>query len=266
MALNTVTARSADGTEIVAEIAGEGPVLVMTHGTGDTRLGFRRLAPLLTDRFTVALMDRRGRGISGDADDYALEREMEDVAAMAETFDAPINLFAHSLGGVFAIEGCLRTKNVRKLMLYEPPIRQWQDAKRRALIDQWAVMIEAGDRDGVIDSHLRDYINALPEAIDRARSRPDAWADRLRMAHTIPRELIAMRSYDFRPEKFAEIGIPVRLLLGGDSPEWSQDIAGKLHGAIPGSDIVVLPGQRHFAMMTAPELLAEEIARFFLDA
>jgi pimeloyl-ACP methyl ester carboxylesterase len=260
----TVTARSADGAQIACEVTGDGPVLVMTHGTGDTRVGFRRVAPVLAERFTVCLMDRRGRGISGDREAYALEREMEDVAAMAEAFDAPINLFAHSLGGVFAIEGAMRTKNIRRLMLYEPPIVQWQDEARRALIDKWARLIEEGNREGVILSHLGEYIRAQPAAIERARARPDAWAERLAMAHTIPRELLAMRGYDFRPEKFAGIGIPVRLLVGSESPDWARNVASRLREAIPGSDIVTLPGERHFAMITAPELLAAEITRFFL--
>lgn len=261
-----VTARSPDGAEIACEATGDGPVLVMTHGTGDTRAGFRRIAPLLAKRFTVCLMDRRGRGISGDREAYALEREMEDITAIAGAFDAPINLFAHSLGGVFAIEGAMRTTNVHRLMLYEPPIVQWQDAARRKLIDDWAAMIARGDREGVILSHLGEYIRAQPAAIERARANAEAWAARLAMAHTIPRELLAMRGYDFRPEKFASIGIPVRLLVGSESPDWARDVAARLAAAIPGSDIVTLDGERHFAMLTAPERLAEEIERFFLDA
>jgi pimeloyl-ACP methyl ester carboxylesterase len=36
----------------------------------------------LAKRFTVFYYDRRGRGDSGDTSSYALEREVEDIAAL----------------------------------------------------------------------------------------------------------------------------------------------------------------------------------------
>ena len=59
-------ATSADGTRLGCVIDGAGPPLVLVHGTGDTHAGFRRIRPLLARHFTLYLMDRRGRGVSGD--------------------------------------------------------------------------------------------------------------------------------------------------------------------------------------------------------
>jgi hypothetical protein len=42
------------------------------------------LAELLADRFTVINYDRRGRGDSGDAEPYAVEREIEDLQALLD--------------------------------------------------------------------------------------------------------------------------------------------------------------------------------------
>ena len=43
-----------------------------------------RLLPELEQHFTVYAIDRRGRGGSGDAVEYVIEREFEDVAAVVD--------------------------------------------------------------------------------------------------------------------------------------------------------------------------------------
>ena len=52
-------------------------------------------------------MDRRGRGASGDTPPYAIEREFEDVAAVADALAAeaghPIDVVGHSYGGRAAL-------------------------------------------------------------------------------------------------------------------------------------------------------------------
>lgn len=47
---------------------------------------------MLAELFTVYSIDRRGRGESGDADAYAIEREFEDVAAVVESTDESVLL------------------------------------------------------------------------------------------------------------------------------------------------------------------------------
>ena len=73
-------------------------------------------------------VDRRGRGGSGDSDDYAIEREFEDVAAVANAFKEPANLLGHSYGALCALEAALFTRNVRKLVLYEPTVNVTDEA------------------------------------------------------------------------------------------------------------------------------------------
>ena len=78
------SAVSPDGSEVACEVVGQGTAILLVHGTADDRLGFDRVAPLLADRFTLYMMDRRGRGLSTrQAPDYAIEREFEDIAALA---------------------------------------------------------------------------------------------------------------------------------------------------------------------------------------
>jgi pimeloyl-ACP methyl ester carboxylesterase len=257
-------ATSADGTRIGCVLDGAGPPLVLVHGTGDTHGGFRRIRPLLARHFTLYLMDRRGRGVSSDQDAYSLDREFEDVAAVIDAVAEPVNLFAHSFGAMCALEGALRARNLRRLCCYEPSTnRLMSDRTRESTIDEMCRLIAEGDRDGVVTIHLRNIIHTADEVIERHRAQTAAWAARLAMAHTMPRELHALRSHPFEPERYASLRVPVRFLLGEKTVGRGPETARRLVEAIPGAELVVLLGQGHFGYITVPELVTEKLIEFF---
>ena len=113
---------SLDGTRIAVHRSGEGPPLVLVHGAAADHSRWRPVLPALERRFTVLAVDRRGRGGSGDAAAYALEREVEDVVAVVEAAGEPVALLGHSHGAVCALEAARLTGGVRALVLYEPPL------------------------------------------------------------------------------------------------------------------------------------------------
>src|SRR5712692_2003132 len=92
--------------------------------------------------FTVWTLDRRGRGASGDATAYALERECEDIAAVIDAIGGAVHVLGHSFGGLCALEAALLTPHLGRLILYEPTTllghRNWHgasDAHVQALLD-----------------------------------------------------------------------------------------------------------------------------------
>jgi len=95
---------------------------VLVHGTGGSYKRWSPILPALEKQFTVYAVDRRGRGESTDSAPYAIECEFEDVAAVVDSFGEPVNLLGHSFGAVCSLEASLRTSNLRKLILYEPPL------------------------------------------------------------------------------------------------------------------------------------------------
>jgi pimeloyl-ACP methyl ester carboxylesterase len=260
------TATSADGTPIGCVVDGNGPPLLMIHGTGDTHLGWRRVRQLLNQRFTLYLMDRRGRAVSGDNPVYALEREWEDVAAVLDAIGEPVNLFAHSFGAMCALEGMLRCHpgSLRRSVIYEPSVnRTLGNPARGAAIDEMGRLIAAGDREAVVTLHLSRIINLPEEAIAKQRALTESWATRLGMAHTMPRELLALRDYEFDPAHFAGIAAPMRILVGEKSAAHSHATARSLTQAVPGAELLILAGQGHFAMLTAPDRFTEALTDFF---
>jgi hypothetical protein len=75
--------RSADGTVIGYRQVGGGPGIVLVRGGGQSSQNLMTLAGRLSDRFTVYVPDRRGRGMSGPyREDHGLRHEIEDLAKL----------------------------------------------------------------------------------------------------------------------------------------------------------------------------------------
>lgn len=245
------TILSADGTTIAYERTGAGPPLVLVHGSSSSGVGWARSLPALARHATTYAIDRRGRGGSGDATRYAIEREVEDLLAVVDAVGAPVDLLGHSYGAIVALEAAVRTDRLRSLILYEPPIQVGADDVPDDLGDRLAALLATGDREGVMLTFLREGPGFSPETIAAMRGLP-TWPDRLALAHTLPRELQAVRRYALDPARVAAVTVPTLLLLGGESPALFSAAIEALHAAMPHSALVVLPGQHHNAMDTAP--------------
>lgn len=258
--METITSK--DGTPIAYRRSGEGPPLVLVHGTTADHSRWAPVLPAFEERFTVYAIDRRGRGGSGDAGGYAMGREFEDVAAVADAIGEPANLLGHSYGGLCSLEAALLTRNVRKLVLYEPGMNvTGEQIYPPGFIDRLDALLEAGDRDAVISTMFRDLVGMQQEEVEYLRSLP-AWQERVKAAHTVPRELRADEAYRFGPERFGDLRVPTLLLSGGDSPAFLKAADKAVDETLPDSRIVVMPGQGHAAMDTGTDLFTAEVLRF----
>lgn len=257
---------SRDGTSIGYRRTGAGPPLVLVHGaSSDHSAAWFRVVDELSKRFTVYAMDRRGRGLSGDSSEYAIEREFEDVAAVVESIGERVNLLGHSYGGVCSLEAALLTSNVRKLVIYEGGISvPGDEVYPPGFIERMQEQLGDGDREGVIISLLRELVRMPPEEIESLCSQPGWLESRAANAHTVPREMAADYSYRFDPARFTGMTTPTLLLLGGESPESEKRDADTLAATLPDARIVVLPGQGHAAHATAPEIFTGAVIDFLL--
>src|SRR5882672_10438126 len=91
---------SKDGTHIGYRQLGRGPSIILVHGSMMASQNFMKLGAALSSDFTVFVPDRRGRGSSGTfGDDYGIQKECEDIAALIETTDAH-SVFGLSSGAI----------------------------------------------------------------------------------------------------------------------------------------------------------------------
>ncbi len=256
------TVTSKDGTPIAYWRSGERSPLVLVHGTTADHRRWAPVLPAFEEHFSICAFDRRGRGSSGDSEDYALEREFEDIAAVVDSLGEPVNLLGHSYGAVCALEAALRTSNVRKLVLYEPGMNvTGGEMYPPGFIDRLDALLEAGDRDAVISTMFRDLVEMRQEEVEYLRSLP-AWQQRLKAAHTVTRELRADEVYRFDPERFGDLGVPTLMLEGSDSTAFLKAADKVVDETLPNCRIVVMPGQGHAAMDTGTDLFTTEVLRF----
>jgi pimeloyl-ACP methyl ester carboxylesterase len=259
--MNTVRIRSSDGVSIGCERVGNGAPIVLVHGSTTARQRWQPVVPALAARSQLWLMDRRGRGISGDAPDHSLQLEISDVAAVAHAA-AALSLVAHSYGAVCALQAALACPRLERLVLYEAPIpvglaAPTDEAHIREIEDRIA---NGMPEDALLTFH-RSILRMREPEIAALRRSP-AWEARVAIVHTLPRELRAVRQYRFDPAQFADLHIPVLVLLGGESPERYAKSAAVLMQGLPNARLVTLAGQQHNAITTAPELFAREVLNF----
>jgi pimeloyl-ACP methyl ester carboxylesterase len=242
---------SADGTPIAYRVSGSGEPVVLVHGAGTSSADWVFVQPFLADRYAVVGMDRRGRGKSGDAGHYAMEREAEDILAVLDATGAEL-LVGHSYGALCSMLAACRTDRLRRLVLYEPPIAARADFK------PLADLVERGELDAALEAFLSGA-GAPPDQLDVIRSSP-AWPVLLDAVPTVPRELSACAAWQ-NPK--GPIDVKTLFLLGGDtSAEVYLDGLDELQSAFPDVRQERIPGQFHIAHVFAAEAFAGLVADF----
>jgi pimeloyl-ACP methyl ester carboxylesterase len=255
--MEKVTSR--DGTTIAYQRSGIGTPLLLVHGATYDRHVWTPVRSVLEQHYRVSAMDRRGRGHSGDAPAYAVEREWEDIAAVIDAIGGLVDVVGHSNGGMCALEAARLTTNVRRLILYEPTMPL--GAPRTEICARMQALIDAGDSEQALLVFCRDALRLPPPELASFQQSP-GWSARVAVAHTIPRELQAVDAYKFDPKHFCTMQAPTLLLVGGDSPPFRRTVAEAFQAGLPNGQIGVLPGQRHGAIEAAPDLFAKEVMRF----
>jgi pimeloyl-ACP methyl ester carboxylesterase len=244
---------SADGTPIGNWRFGEGPAVLALHGLATDHERWRLLAGLLARRYTVCLMDRRGRNSSGDRLPYAMDREIDDVCAVVQDIGSAVVL-GHSFAGPIAMEAARRSPMVTGVINYEG----WQTAEGPApqdLIDRLEALIASGDYEGAYT------LDDPPEAIAELKAEP-MWSSRVAAAFTIPRELRAWNGYWAGEPTFGDIETPTLFLMGSEHGAAYQPEAERLVAGMARAESAVIPGQGHQAHRRAPEAMVRAISPF----
>lgn len=231
--------RSSDGTDIAYETRGSGLSVILVGGAFNDRRSPAAglpLGELLAPEFTVIAYDRRGRGDSGDAPEYAVEREIEDLRALADAVGPPAFLFGHSSGGALAIEAVLEGLHVRGLAIFETPYTTSEDgeARSRAMDQELRALLDAGDRAEAVSTFLTS-MGMPPGMIGGMRSSP-MWRSLEALAPTLAYDIAVLRRRGTSSpplDGIATIPVPVLAVAGSRSPDWMRHVTRAIASAAP---------------------------------
>jgi pimeloyl-ACP methyl ester carboxylesterase len=256
--VDTVT--SGDGTRIAFERAGSGPALIAVDAAGSYR-DFRPQRPpveLLGAHFTVYTYDRRGRGRSTDTPPYAVEREVEDLAALIAEAGGSAFVYAMSSGGLLALHAAAGGLAIPKLALFEPPIEPTETPSGESgFTAELAELVAAGRRRDAVEFFNRGI--GVPEEV-MAQMTPGAWAALEAVAHTFV--------YDCVISDAMSLGL-VRSVTTPTLVIDSQGSSGDLTG-MTAAIVAALPDGRHRSLAgewhgVPGETLAPVLTEFFLS-
>jgi pimeloyl-ACP methyl ester carboxylesterase len=251
------TATSPDGTTIAYDRYGDGPVVILVNGAfGDRKLDRRfklmsGLAEQLATDYTVINYDRRGRGDSDEAGQFAVEREIEDIAALIAAWGGRASLFGFSSGGALALRAAGTGIGVERVAVYEAPFMV-DRADKRPPADygqRLTELIAAGDRSGAV-KHFNRKAMGMPAPVVAAMRLMPMWQDMQANAHTLGYDWAALGEHNIqgnslRPAEWSSVTMPVLVAYGAKSPSNLQKGSRALAGVLPNARLRALQGMGH---------------------
>lgn len=257
---------SADGTTIAYDRLGSGDPIVVVAGAMCDRAKVSPTAKALAEHFTVFNFDRRGRGDSGDTQPYAVDREIEDLAAVIEAAGGSAAVYGHSSGAALALRAAAAGLPITRLVLHEPPYGSGDDEERE-VAKEVAVTIRSllGEgRDGdAMATFMKATSGADDDMIEQWRTE-DWWISMERYARTIAYDSEVMNDLEGAtvPTGLAStVDTTTLVLVGGATFEGMLEVGKRLVENLSHGSLQVLEGQDH---NPPPEVLAPVVAKFVL--
>ena len=250
-----------DRLSITYDRRGDGPPVVLLHGLpGDHRVWQRQVADL-SDELTVIAWDAPGCGTSTAPD---RPFGLTDVAASLAGFidalglDRP-HVVGLSWGAGVALELARIATRAAASLVLASGYAGWAGSLAPEVVAQRLdAYLTASRSPGTVRSWGPGMFSPTVG--------PELIAEGVELVADFNGEVLAMlaRSFaeaDLRPV-LPTITVPTLVLHGDCDARSPIEVGIALHQAIPGSELVVLPGVGHVSNIEAPELFNHELRRF----
>jgi pimeloyl-ACP methyl ester carboxylesterase len=263
----SAAAVSADGTVIAFTAWGSGePLIIIDGATAYPAINptNEELGRLLSGEFRTYAYDRRGRGQSTDTAPYAVQREVEDIAALIEVAGAPATLFGWSSGAVLALDAAAAGLPIKRLALFEPPFVV--DDSRPPLPDDYVERLDAAVADRRPGDAAELFLTAAagmpPEAAAGVRQ-SDFWPTMEAVAPTIAYDGrimgTTMSGAPLPRDRWAAITVPTLVMHGTGTFPFIIKAAEALAELLPTATLRPVKGEMHDA---SAEVLAAALRDF----
>jgi pimeloyl-ACP methyl ester carboxylesterase len=252
------------------DVFGDGPPVVLVHGTPSSAYLWRHVVSELASAWTVYVYDLLGYGSSE-------KRAGQDVSIGAQTrllcrlldfweLEKPA-IAGHDFGGAITLRThLLERRPFSAIALLDPvALGPWGSPFFRLVRDNVEVFrqIPAVIHEAIVSAYLRGAFHhemsdeALAPYVAPWLGAEGQDAFYRQIAQADQRDTVEVESL------YRDIAVPV-LILWGEEDEWIRpEVGRRLHALIPHSRLQTIPAAGHFLQEDAPHEVAAHLARFF---
>lgn len=222
------------------EVYGEGPPLVLIHGSGQSIIDMAAQIDGFRDRYQIIVADSRAHGKSGMTEQQMTYRQMASdwASLIAELTTEPARVIGWSDGGNIALE----LARAHSELIDRVAVMGANLAPDESAVYPWAV-----------NWVLEESANIEKQLADGDTSQN--WAA-LKQQFYLLRELP-----DMTLEELSTIQAPV-LVMAGDRDIIREEHTLLIYQTLPNAHLAIFPGETHFTPATDPELFNRTVDRF----
>lgn len=251
---------------------GQGPVIVLLHGTGAATHSWRGLMPLLASEHRVIAMDLPGHGFTRGrpAGGLTLPGMAKAVAALLAALDVtPSLLVGHSAGAAIALTLARQLPEMPRLIGVNPALSPFpgvfaplfQTLARALVLNPIVPRLFARSKRTVADTEPF-MIRATGSRIDAEGLRAyTVLLGNARHCHGAV-EMMAGWDLDALQRNLPAITAPVLLIHGAVDRTVPTSAVEKARKLLPNARMTLLAGLGHLAHEERPDLVAEAIKEF----
>jgi pimeloyl-ACP methyl ester carboxylesterase len=257
------------GRTVAWDRLGEGPAVVLCHGTPWSSLVWSPFARALSREFTVHVWDMPGYGRSSMHPDHAVDLgiQAELLAALLEHWhlDAP-HVVAHDYGGAVSLRAhLLHGAAYASLALVDVvALRPWGSAFFRLVAENAEVFAAqpAAVHRGALEAYISDasHRGLTAEQLDGLTA---PWLTPEGQPAFYRQIAAADERYtDEIQDRYSTVDLPVRILWGAEDTWIPVDRAHRLGELIPDATVEIIEDAGHLIQYDAPVELAMALHRW----
>ncbi|MER7546064.1 alpha/beta hydrolase [Spirillospora sp. NPDC127506] len=262
-----------DGGTLAYEVAGDGPLIVLAHGMGDSRDAYRGMIPALAEAgYRVAAVDLRGCGESSvDWPEWSRTAVAGDLLALIRHLGGPAVLVGHSFSGGAATIAAAKEPSLVSAVVELAPFTRKQSVSlggllkvqryRRGMLRLLGTAMSGSVR------LWRSYLDvAYPGA------KPAHWDERIGRIDSLMREPGRMKAMQGMGksapadagEQLGNVRCPVLVVEGSLDPDWADPRAegAAIVDALPSGRLEMIEGAGHYPHDQFPDQVVALILDF----
>ncbi len=230
--------------------------VILIHGAGGSSNIWLRQIQALEENFRVLAIDLPGHGYSEGNGEETIEDYVRFVSAWLEALGLrQVFLVGHSMGGAIALGLALSSpEKIVKMALAGSGARLRVPAEVFAALNtdfEEAIRIICRY---AYSPHFPTYLLSLGEA-EMGKARPEMFL----------KDLVACNAFDMRPQ-LSELRVPSLILCGREDRFTPLELSLFLRDNLPNSQLEVIEGAGHMAMIESTSDFNKALARFLNEA